>query len=209
MAGQPNQWHVLPFSYLTIHKNLTKPLQKKTLCSCHEVPLVRFLCRNSTHKDTNPKKRPPPWQSRMPGLAAWLWYQMPPAPGYLIAMGCTTWHTKDFIQRLKTAKEITNLIKASILHYSLPPPNSTAPRMIEYRSPCIPRRLRVLSYPSPVVPTSNLVGCCISWLIGGRLNHDEFRFIIFFAPYFDCQKDAKASPPTVIALRAVSPHYIQ
>jgi hypothetical protein len=35
--------------------------------------------------------------SRTPGLAAWLWYQQPPAPGYLIAMGWLTWHTKDFI----------------------------------------------------------------------------------------------------------------
>jgi hypothetical protein len=60
----------------------------------------------------------------------------PPAPGNLIAMGCKTWHMKDFFQRLKSAEEIINLIKASVLYYSLHPPNSNAPRMIEYRSPC-------------------------------------------------------------------------
>jgi hypothetical protein len=34
---------------------------------------VHFLRRNSTHDGANPKKRTPPWQSRTPGLAAWLW----------------------------------------------------------------------------------------------------------------------------------------
>ncbi len=132
--------------------------------SCYKrdkVPIVHFLRRNSTHEAANPQKRPPPWQSRTPGLAAWLWYQQPPAPGYLIAMGCTTRHTKDFFQRLKPAKKIINLIKASILYYSLPPPNSTAPKTIEYRRPCVPCRSRVLSDPSPVAPASNLVGCCV------------------------------------------------
>ncbi len=85
----------------------------------------------------------------------------PPAPVNLIAMGNTTPHTKDFFQKLESAKEIINLIKASILYYSLHPPNSTAPRTIEYRSACIPRWSRVLSYPSPVAPASNLVGCCV------------------------------------------------
>ncbi len=49
-------------------------------------------------------------------------------------------------------------MKASILFYSLPPPNSIAPRTIEYRSPCIPRRSRVLSNPSLDTPA------CI-WLV--------------------------------------------
>ena len=74
------------------------------------LPLVHFLCRNSTHDNANPDKRPPQWQSRTPGLAAWLCYQQPPAPGYLIAMGCLTRHTKDFIQRLKWATKIIHLI---------------------------------------------------------------------------------------------------
>ena len=117
---------------------------------CHK--LVHFLRRNSTHEDTNPQKRPPPWQSRTPGLAAWLWYQQPPAPGYLIAMGCKTWHTKDFIQRLKPAKKIISLIKASILYYSLPPPNLTAPRTMDSPFPSIPQQPHVLSYPPSVAP---------------------------------------------------------
>ena len=72
--------------------------------------LVHFLCRNSTHDNAYLEKRPPPWQSRTPGLVAWLCYQQPPAPGYLIAMGCLTRHTKDFIQRLKWATKIIHLI---------------------------------------------------------------------------------------------------
>ena len=98
------------------------------------------------------QKRPPPWQSRTPGLAAWLWYQQPPAPGYLIAMGWLTWHTKDFIQILKPAKKMINLMAASIFYYSLPPPNSTALGAIEYRPPCVPRQSRVLCYSSPIDP---------------------------------------------------------
>ena len=114
--------------------------------------LVPFLHRNSTHDNANPENRPPPWQSQTPGLAALLLYQQPPAPGYLIAMGWLTWHTKDFIQILKPAKKIINLMAASIFYYSLPPPNSTAPGAIEYRPPCIPRQSRVLSYSSPIDP---------------------------------------------------------
>jgi hypothetical protein len=33
-------------------------------------------------------------------LAAWIWYQQPPAPGKLIAMGWSTRQTKDFFQKL-------------------------------------------------------------------------------------------------------------
>ena len=134
-------------------------VMKNTLFT--SLPLVHFLCRNSTHDNANPDKRPPPWQSRTPGLAAWLCYQQPPAPGYLIAMGCLTRHAKDFIQRLKRATKIIHLIKASILYYSLNPPNSTAPRTIEYCSPCIPRRSHFLFYPYPVASTSDMVGCCV------------------------------------------------
>ena len=39
-------------------------------------------------------------------------------------------------------------MNVSILFYYLPPPNLTVPRTIEYRSPCVPRRSRVLSNPS-------------------------------------------------------------
>jgi hypothetical protein len=46
----------------------------------------------------------------MPGLAAWLWYQQPPASGNLIAMGCLARHTKDFIQILQMVKKIIILI---------------------------------------------------------------------------------------------------
>jgi hypothetical protein len=54
-------------------------------------------------------------------------------------MGCSMGHTKYFVQILKPAKKIINLIKAAILFFILPPPNSIAPRTIEYRS-------RILSY---------------------------------------------------------------
>ena len=111
-------------------------------------------------------------------------YQQPPAPGYLIAMGCSTRHTKDFIQRLKWATKIIHLITASILYYSLDPPSITAPRMIEYRPPCIPRRSHFLSYPYPVASASDMVGCCVLWSIGGCLSHDEFRFILFLPPIY-------------------------
>ena len=73
-------------------------------------------------------------------------------PGNLIAVGWLTRHTKDFFQILKPAKNIINLIKASILYYSLPPPNLTAPRTIEYCPPCIPCRSRALYNPSPIAP---------------------------------------------------------
>ena len=111
-------------------------------------------------------------------------------------MGCKTWHTRDFIQRHQPAKKIINLIKASIFYYSLPPLNLTAPRTIEYCPPCIPRRSRVLSYPYPVVPASNSVGCCVSWSIGGRLNRDEFCFIYFLPPTSMAEKMRQRPPPS-------------
>ena len=123
---------------------------KKTLFTL--LPLVHFLHRNSTHDNANPKKRPPPWQSQILGLTAWLWYQQPPAPGYLIAMGCTTWHSKYFIRRLKRATKIIHLIKASILYYSLNPPNLTAPRTIEYCPPASPGGRTSSPIPSPSLP---------------------------------------------------------
>jgi len=58
--------------------------------------------RTEEYEGANPQKRPPPWQSLMPGLAAWLRYQQPPAPGNLITMGWLTWHTKDFFQILNS-----------------------------------------------------------------------------------------------------------
>ena len=168
-------------------------VMKKTLFTL--LPLVHFLHRNSTHDNANPKKRPPPWQSRTQGLAAWLWYQQPPAPGYLIAMGCLTRHTKDFIQRLKRATKIIHLIKASILYYSLNPPNSTAPRTIKYRPPCIPRRSHFLSYPFPFASASDMVGCCVLRSIGGCLNHDEFQLILFLPPIHRWPKSCNSFPP--------------
>jgi len=120
--------------------------------------LVPFLHRNSTHDNANPENRPPPWQSRTPGLAAWLCYQQPPAPGYLIAMGCSTRHTKDFIQRLKRATKIIHLTKASILYYSLDPPNSTAPRLSNIAPPAFPGGRT--SSPIPILSLPPLI-----WLV--------------------------------------------
>ncbi len=61
------------------------------------------------------QKDPHHGQSRTSGLVAWLCYLETPPPTNLIAMGCSTRHTKDFIQIQKPAKKIINLIKASIL----------------------------------------------------------------------------------------------
>ncbi len=119
---------------------------------------------------------------KQPGLAAWLYYQQPPAPGYLITMGWMTRQMKDFIRRLKWATKIIHLISASIVYYSLDPPNSTTPRTIEYHPPCIPLRSHFHSYPYPIASASDMVGCCVLWLIGGWLNHGEFWFILLFAP---------------------------
>jgi hypothetical protein len=52
-------------------------------------------------------------------------------------MGCLMGRTKDFVQILKPAKKTIILIKAAILFYILPPPNTIIPRTIEYRSPCV------------------------------------------------------------------------
>jgi len=129
---------------------------KKTLFT--SLLLVHFPGRNSTHDNANPENRPPPWQSRTPGLAAWLCYQQPPAPGYLIAMGCSMRHTKDFIQRLKRATKIIHLIMASILYYSLDPPNLTAPRRSNIAPPAFPGGRT--SSPIPILSLTPLV-----WLV--------------------------------------------
>ena len=76
---------------------------------------------------------------------------------HLIAMGCSTRHTKDFIQLLNTAKKMINFIMASIILY-IRPPNSTAPERSNAAPPCVPRRSNILSYPSPI--TSALI-----WLV--------------------------------------------
>ena len=89
-------------------------------------------------------------------------------PSNLIEMGWSTRHTKDFFQILKLAKKIINLIKAYILYYSLPPPNSTTPRMIKYCSPCVPRRSRALYNPSPIAPT---LICLV--VVGERVTNKE------------------------------------
>jgi hypothetical protein len=120
--------------------------------------LVHFLRRNSTHDNANPENRPPPWRSRMPGLVTWLCYQQPPAPGYLIAMGCSMRHTKDFILRLKRATKIIHLIKASILYYSLDPPNLIAPRRSNIAPPAFPGGRT--SSPIPILSLPPLV-----WLV--------------------------------------------
>ena len=124
-------------------------------------------------------------------------------------MGCLTRHTKDFIQRLKWATKIIHLIKASILQYSLDPPYSTTPRTIKYRPPCIPRWSHFLSYPYPVAYASDMVGCCVLWSIGGCLNHDKFRFILFLPLIYQWPKSFTAFPPLIVALCAISPNYSQ
>jgi hypothetical protein len=131
------------------------------LCRHDDLPTCLHMWEKNTKSTTTilrgedvmkSQKRLPPWQSRTPGLAAWLWYQQPPAPGYLIAMGWLTWHTKDFIQILKPAKKIINLMAASIFYYSLPPPNSTAPRTIEYHPPASPAGRASSHIPCPSRP---------------------------------------------------------
>ncbi len=99
-------------------------------------------------------------------------------------------------------------MKASILFYSLPPPNSTAPRTIEYRYPCVPRWSRFLSKSLPQHSRVHSVLCCAYSLICGCISLSKFCFIYFFAPYFNSRNDATASSPIVIALRVVSPNFI-
>jgi hypothetical protein len=45
-----------------------------------------------------------------------------------------------------------------------------------------PRRSCDLSYPSPVAPASDFVGCCVSWTIGVCLNIKKNCFMFVFAP---------------------------
>jgi hypothetical protein len=56
------------------------------------------------------RKDPHHGQIRTSGLVAWLCYLEPPPPTNLIAMGCSTRLTKDFIQIQKLVKKIINLI---------------------------------------------------------------------------------------------------
>jgi hypothetical protein len=110
---------------------------------------VDFLHGNSSsYEGANPQKRSPPWQSRTPDLAAWLLYQQPPVPSSRWVGRCGI--RMIFFKYINRLKKIINLIKASILYYSLPPPNSTAPRTIEY---CSPERSRLNTVP-PVYPAS-------------------------------------------------------
>ena len=82
---------------------------------------------------------------------------------------------------LKLAKKIINLLKASIFYIFLPPPNLTAPRTIEYRSPCVPRRSYVLSNPLPITSAFIWLVVACSRQLAAAESHDEFRFIHFFA----------------------------
>jgi hypothetical protein len=78
-------------------------------------------------------------------------------------------------------------MKAPISFCSLPPPNSTAPRMIKYRPPCVPRRSRVLSYPSPVAPACIWLLLCeiVDW----RPPKATTNFVLFiFCPLIRWQK---------------------
>jgi hypothetical protein len=140
--------HPCLYRYLSVRLSQIAHHKNRT----HKVPLVHFLRRNSTHEDANPQKRRPPWQSRTLGLAAWLWYQQPPAPGYLTAMGCTTRQTKDFIQRLKPAKEIINLI-SHLFYIILPPlPTRPPPERSNTAPPAFPAGRASSPIPSPSPP---------------------------------------------------------
>ena len=76
-------------------------------------------------------------------------------------MDCLTRHTKEFIQILKPASKIITLMAASILFYSLPNPNTTAPRSIKYCFPCVSRRTCILCYPFHIVLTLFWLVCAI------------------------------------------------
>jgi hypothetical protein len=98
-------------------------------------------------------------------------------------MGCSTGHTTDFVQILKPAKKKINLIKAAILFYILPLPNSIAPRTIEYHSPCVPRRSRILSYPPPSI--KHKFGWLLRAVVDWRPPKATTNFVILiFCPEF-------------------------
>lgn len=98
-------------------------------------------------------------------------------------MGWLRVPTKDFIQMLKLVKRKNNLMKASILFYSLPFSYSTAPRTIKYRSPCVFCRSRILLYPSPIAPACiRLVVAFDRPAIGGRKRPQQILIILFLCP---------------------------
>ncbi len=104
------------------HYNLPTCRQKTTKSTIVRYDIMQQLMKSP--------KRPPPWQSRTPGLAAWLLYQQPPTPGYLITMGCLTRHMKDFIQRLKWATKNNSFsifIILSTLQTRPPPDDRISP----------------------------------------------------------------------------------
>ena len=90
-------------------------------------------------------------------------------------------HTKDFIQILKPAKKIINLMKASIIFFS-PPIQLDCPQNNGF---AFPQRSSTTAR-STVSPLSfsglNVVGCCVQSLIGGRLMPRLILFYLFFAP---------------------------
>ena len=83
------------------------------------------------------------------------------------------------------------------------------PQSDQISPPCIPRWSHFLSYPYPVAYASDMVGCCVLWSIGGCLNHDKFRFILFLPLIYQWPKSFTAFPPLIVALCAISPNYSQ
>ena len=66
-------WDDISSSMAVFESRAKMPNKKNSTISRQQVPLVDSLRRNSSHEESNPQKRSPPWQSRTPGLAAWLW----------------------------------------------------------------------------------------------------------------------------------------
>ena len=147
-----------PVSHLT--ENTKMPLIKKTpslkrhsLTSCVGiVVMMEPILRKKNHHG----------QSRTSGLVAWLCYLEPPPPTNLIAMGCSTRHTKDFIQIQKSAKKIINLFNFSPLPTRPPQNNRMQPPL---HSPTFARPLLIIPHRYRVC----LVGCHVVSLIGGPL----------------------------------------
>ncbi len=127
------------------------------------------------------RKYPHHGQSRTSSLVAWLCYLEPPPPTNLIAMGCSTRHTKDFIQIQKLAKKIIN---SRFLFYNIfttlltrPPQNDQMQHPL--RSPTVARPLLLLILPHH--SRVNLVDWCVLlWLIGSRLKPQRILFYFFF-----------------------------
>jgi hypothetical protein len=86
-------------------------------------------------------------------------------------------------------------MNVSILFYYLPPPNLTVPRTIEYRSPCVPRRSRVLSNPS--LDTLTCIWLDVVFFVDLRPHKASVIFFyLFFASYFNGRNDATRPPPS-------------